>query len=119
MDTNGASLHVVAGLAGVAGIRGGFKSSTDHIQHLEIPRDIKREDVERAQRDCEILAERLRDHPEEMSALLRNLQEGDLTGAHEAVKKLGLREEDFVVEGGGALWMLVLLVGMLYATPAY
>lgn len=119
METNGARLHVVAGLAGVVGMRGDFRSISDHIQRLEIPRDIKREDAERAQRDCEILAARLRDHPEEMSALLRNLQEGNLTEAHETVKKLGLTEDDFVAEGGGALWMLILLVGMLYATPAY
>jgi hypothetical protein len=89
-----------------------------HSRKLDLPRHINREDISRAQRDCEILSEILEDKAHEVRSLLNDLLEGNTAGAKEKAKELGLSEDNFVGKGGGLAWLLVVVV-VLYATDAW
>jgi hypothetical protein len=105
-------------LTGFEQTKGGFAISTDYVRHLKLPTSIKAEDLQRAQKDCEILAGKIRSHPEEMSALLAAALRNDVAQAKELARKLGMTEEAFANEGGGFLWIVVIVV-LLIATDAY
>ena len=98
--------------------KGDFLVSTNLCRSLKLPEGLKAEDVQRVQRDCEILAGILRDNSEEASALLQNIIENKMERAKEISSKLGLTEEEFAKQGGGLMWLVVVVV-LLYATDAY
>ncbi len=104
-------------LTGFEQNKGGFLTSTNICRQLKLPEDFKVEDIHRAQRDCEMLAEVLRDNPEEVSALLRAVVSNKVDLSKKKLSKMGLTEKDFAKEGGGSMWLVVIAV-LLYATDA-
>jgi hypothetical protein len=90
----------------------------NHIAQLQVPQQFSPEDLQRAQRDCEILAQKLRDRPDEMTALLEGIVKNKGQGMRHELENLGLTEDQARAEGGGFLWLIVLVV-LLYSTDAY
>jgi hypothetical protein len=81
--------------------------STDHLTRLQLPNRMSRQDVRRMQRDFEILAEALREHPTEMANLLEAHFRMDTKTSRRLAYDLGLSEEAFKARGGGILWAVV------------
>lgn len=98
--------------------KGDFATSITYSRHLALPDKFELENVQRAQRDCEILGRILHSHPEDMSQLLELILKNDVAEAKQVASKLGLTEEDFTKQGGGFLWIVVIVV-VLIATNAY
>ncbi|MDP9372191.1 MAG: hypothetical protein M3Q65_06995 [Chloroflexota bacterium] len=95
-----------------------FATLLDNIGRLELPQQFSPEDLQRAQRDGEILAGKRRDSPTEMAALLTTIVQRKGHGTRQAVEQLGLTEEQVSAQGGGLMWLVVVAV-LLYATDAY
>jgi hypothetical protein len=89
-----------------------------HSKKIDLPHSFEPEDVSRAQKDCEILGEILRDRPEEVRALSNDLLQGNTRDAKQRARELGLSEDEFTSKGGG-IYALIILVVLLYATDAY
>lgn len=96
---------------GVAGIENGDRGP----KRFDFPETL---DLERAARDAEILAGKLRDEPDRLREVLQAVKGGDKRSAVRGLKELGMSEEDFEREGGGLFWLVVIVV-LLYATDAY
>jgi len=82
---------------------------------------ITRESIPVVQRDFEILAEKLRTNPEEVSVMMNALVSGKIREGLEWSEKIGLTEDDLKAAGGGLLWLAV-AVGVavfLYAKDAF
>jgi hypothetical protein len=89
-----------------------------HKRELELPQAFELEDIRRAQRDCEILSEKLQGNTDEIREFLNELLRGDTRDAKRRARELGLSVNDFVSRGGGIFWLIV-LAGVLYSTAAY
>ena len=94
---------------GVAGIDGDGPKRFEIGDHL---------DLERAARDAEILAAKLRENPEGITEVFHAVRRGDKKAAAAKLQELGMSEDDFKEQGGGLFWLVVLVV-VLYATDAY
>ena len=88
------------------------------LKKLDFPAAISEQDLAHAAKDALVLRERLISHSDEMQELLSAVLLGDTPKARDYVVKLRLREEDFLREEGGFLWLVVVVV-LLYATAAY
>ena len=111
-------LQGIVGITGLERQAGGFFTSKDRIGRIDIPTSFGPEDLQRAQRDCEILAEKLRDQPGEMASLLEAITHNKFDEAHRMIGQLRLTEQEFSSQGGGLYWLVVVGV-LLYATDAY
>ena len=105
-------------LTGLEQTKGGFSTSTDYVRHIKLPLKFEAEDVQRARKDCEILAKKLQADPERIVTLLAAAQGNDVTKAQQIAQEIGLTEEEFAKSGGGLMWLVVIAV-LLYATDAY
>jgi hypothetical protein len=95
-----------------------IERSGSKLRRQGIPKQFTPQDLRRAQRDCEILATKLRDNPEDMTALLDAVLQDRGQDAVRMIKELGLGEEEITAQGGGLFWLVVIAV-LLYATDAY
>jgi hypothetical protein len=111
-------LHVVAGLSGFDRGPIGLSAYKERIGNIEIPSHFAAEALQRAQRDCEILATLLKDQPREMVTLLEAITHHRFDEANQMIIDLGLSEGGLQAEGGGLYWLLIIAV-CLYATDAY
>jgi hypothetical protein len=96
----------------------GMVRFSEYSRQLDVPQRFKREHIQRAQKDCEILGEILRDKPDEAQSLLDDVLAGKIADAKKRAKELGLSEDNFISKGGGIFWIIVIVV-VLYATEAY
>jgi hypothetical protein len=112
------NLQAVVHLEGLKQTKGGFEISTDCVRRLEIPAEVTQLDIQRAQRDCEILGAMLRNNSKEALELISAIQRGKLDDAKRVARKIGLTEPEFSEQGGGLMWLVVIGV-LLYATDAF
>ena len=112
------AIQATVKLSGFAENKGGFTGFTDIARRLEIPTKFSPGDIKRAQRDCEILAEKLKNNPEEAAKLFQCIVDNKLDDARQLSRKLGIDEQEFLEKGGG-LWMLIILAVLLWGTDAW
>jgi hypothetical protein len=105
-------------LSGFEEARGDFTTSHSQCRGLRLPEHFTPEHIKRAQKDCEILGEKLRTHPAEVTAILDSILANKFDHARRMAHEIGISEESFVEQGGGLLWLVVVAV-LLYATDAY
>jgi hypothetical protein len=114
----GSKLQAVVQLMSVEEVKGDLATSTDYVRRLAVPTKFTKQDIERARKDCEILAGKLQGHSDDMVTLLNAISEGRVEDAKQKARELGLEEHEFVAQGGGLMWLVVIAV-LLYATNAY
>ena len=110
------------GIAGATKPLGGLGLSMDRVVNLELPEAFTTKDMARMQKDLEVMAGKLRDHPEDMRVLLHACVNNDLENARSIAAKHGISEKEFSKAGGGLLWLVVGAVALgvlLYPTKAY
>lgn len=112
------AIQATVKLSGFTKSKGGFTTFTDLARRLEIPTQFHSDDIKRAQRDCEILAEKLKNNPKEAAKLFQCIVDNKLDDARQLSKKLGIDEQEFLEKGGGLMWLVVIVV-VLYATDAW
>ncbi|MCX5382728.1 hypothetical protein [Streptomyces sp. NBC_00083] len=88
----------------------GFTTSAEHVNHVRLPSRFAPEDIRRALRDYELLADTLRTHPVEMAELLEAHARKDGAASRAVAARLGISEESFEAEGGGIVWGVVVAV---------
>ena len=114
--------HGVIGLTGASVKKiGGFSVSNDHIVRLEMPQTFKGEGIQRAINDLDILSKIFSEHPEESGELFDAVMQNRMADAMKIVDQIGLREENFIKDGGGCAWLVAVAVGVaivLYASDA-
>jgi hypothetical protein len=101
------TVHGTVGLAGFSHTTEGFKVAKDRIFRIALPKGFSPEDIERMQRDFEILAGILQKHPEEIGALLEASMQDNVLEAFRIAQEIGLTEKEFESKGGGIIWQLV------------
>jgi|HubBroStandDraft_6_1064221.scaffolds.fasta_scaffold270016_1 hypothetical protein len=103
-------MNIVVGLADVSSRSvGSFNLSIDQLVRIAVPESFGAPEVAKVRRDCEILLERIKGHPEGFQDLVKLANSGDLSAVHALAKKLKLTEPDFAKEGGGCIFLLVCL----------
>jgi hypothetical protein len=90
-----------------------------HTGRLEFPSDFPLDGIRRAQVDAEILANRLRENPEAVRALLNAFMTGQNADAQRLIRELNLTESDFQEQGGGFFWIVVIAGVLCCASSAY
>lgn len=105
-------------LSGFAESKGGFPVFTDITRRLEIPTRFHVDDIKRVQKDCEILAEKLKSNPKEAAELFQCIVDNKHNEARTLSRKLGIEEQEFLEKDGGLMWLLVIAI-LLYSTNAY
>lgn len=105
-------------LSGVPSSKGGFDILSDVERHIDLPRQFGPAELERCRNDCELLSGKLGADPALSLELLEALRSHDLAHARRVAHQLGIVEEHFQAEGGGLIWLVVVVV-LLYATDAF
>jgi hypothetical protein len=90
-----------------------------HSGRLEIPREFPSEGIARAQVDAEILAQKLRENPEEMRQLVDAVIGGRGPEVQRLMSELAVAESDFQAAGGGIFWAIVIVGVLCCAGAAY
>jgi hypothetical protein len=85
--------------------------SGDRIARLQLPESLTAEHLNVAQKDLELLAEIMRQYPDEFLALQNAVLEHDFRSARQLGEKIGLNEEAFVAREGG-VWVLVAVIAI-------
>jgi hypothetical protein len=98
---------LVLGIVSFSHDKAGLAMSTDHVTRVQLPNRLSTEDVQRMQKDYELLASVLRDHPEEMKNLFEAHSQKDIKSARRIAGTLGISEESFKAQGGGVIWAIV------------
>jgi hypothetical protein len=65
-------------------------------------------EVQKALADSQIISALLREHPEEMAAIVNAMLAGRTDVARQAAFRIGLTEAAFQQQGGGMLWWLAI-----------
>lgn len=112
------AIQATVKLSGFAESKGGFPVFTDIARRLEIPAQFHLDDIKRVQKDCEILAEKLKRNPEEAAELFQLIVDNKHNEARKLSRKLGIDEQEFLEKEGGLIWLVVVVI-LLYATDAY
>ena len=105
-------------LTGLEQTKGGFSIFADQVRHLKLPQDFAIGDIQKAQRDCEILGKILQSNSKDVHVILSYLLQNDIESAKKVCRQIGITEGDFVNQGGGLMWLVVIVV-LLYAADAY
>jgi hypothetical protein len=111
-------------MIGVRGLNqhvGEYSVSADVNFGLPLSAKWTSETIMTAQRDFEIIAAKLKDHPNEVADMMDALAAGNMKEGVETLKKIGLTESDLKAAGGGLPWVAI-AVGVaifLYATDAW
>jgi hypothetical protein len=109
------NLHAALGLTGFKTASGGFNISSASTHQIEMPEHFNVDDVRKMQRDCEILAQIAREHPEAMAEMQNAVLNHNFHHAKKIAKKIGLDEDRFIALGGG-FWAAVvacIMIGVL------
>lgn len=112
------TIQATVKLSGFAGNKGGFSVLADLARQMDIPKQFHLDDIKRAQRDCEILAEKLKNNPKEAMELFQSIVDNKIDDARRLSGKIGIDEQKFIDQGGGLMWLVVVVV-LLYATDAW
>jgi len=115
------STRITFGITELEGRLGSFETASDLTLKVRTPASFKVSDMKRMRRDCEILKQKLEDHPEEMCELLSLVVNGRMEDAQATAKRLDFDEDDFTAKEGGLLWLAVAvaLAILLWPKKAY
>jgi hypothetical protein len=80
---------------------GGLSTFQDIIYQIVIPHSFSGKEVGIAQRDFEILAEMMKDHPDKVQDMIQSVLSGNAARARTTGSELGLDEAKFIAKGGG------------------
>jgi hypothetical protein len=80
------AIQATVKLSGFAESKGGFTTFTDLTRRLEIPTQFPSDGIKRAQRDCEILAEKLKNNPKKAAELFQCIVDNKLDDARQLSK---------------------------------
>jgi len=97
-------LEMVFGLRGLQRSIRGRSWSMDPMFRAPWPEKLSRDDLHAAHMDFDLLAQKFREHPDQMLAIQDALVERDFYLATELAAKIGLTEDDFEKRGGGCLY---------------
>ena len=97
----------VIGMEGFVNKVAGLSVTKNLVSRVDLPATF---DLGKAATDCDVLAKFLREHPQDMQAILQACAKNDLVTASAAAKKIGFSEEAFVSAGGGLLHLILILV---------
>ena len=119
-------VHAVVGLSGLSVERGGYSVQHDQILKLPLPSAYTQDRCERIRRDFEILAEVVAQYPDEFSRLHDAAMRSDFQTASQIAGQIGLTEDRFLHQGGGALEvaagvaivLLIVVLGSSRPSPA-
>lgn len=96
-------VHAVVGLSGLTVERGGYSVQHDQILKVPLPAAYERDRCDRIRRDFDILAEVVGQYPDEFSRLHEAAMRSDFQTASQIARQIGLTEDRFLHQGGGAL----------------
>jgi hypothetical protein len=99
----------------------GLSTAGERLLRLYMPTEMSDEAVSRLTRDCEILLATVKKSPEDMRKLLEAVAGGRFGTADRLARSLRLSEAEFVREGGGLIWLVVIGVAaaiLLYSGDA-
>ena len=94
--------QVVISLSGSDAEVDGVKFSREQVFRAELPRSVSRQDIQVMRRDLELLAQIAEQHPDDFTALHNAVLRQDFGTANRLARKIGLSEEQFAAQGGGA-----------------
>ena len=76
-------------------------------------------EIRKALADSEMITTLMREHPEEMTAMVNHVLAGEMQAAKKLAEQIGLTEEAFQKQGGGILfWIAIAFVGGAILTCA-
>lgn len=90
----------------------------EKISQLRLPQEVSAADLIVAARDAEIIGDRIRSQPEKMQHLANAILKGEREVFDSLLTEVRLTESDVVKDGGGLIWLVVVVV-LLYSTDAY
>jgi hypothetical protein len=102
-------VRIVTGLTGIQISGSGLKMSSDTIVTTDIPDKISDRDIQRMERDLELLSRIIKRYPEEIKDIFYETKQNNLARANRIAKRIGLTEGDFIRKGGGQTWVGVLI----------
>jgi len=102
-------MNITASLNEIPTQSGSLKASLDRAIRIAAPQSFTDKDLVKLRRDCEIILDRAKTHPEKMQAMMKLVFAGDISGAQKIARELKLTEADFEKEGGGC-WILLIWV---------
>jgi hypothetical protein len=106
-------MNIVVGLTDILSSAGSFKTSVDNVVRIAAPKVFTAKDITKLRRDCELLLDRVQKNPAKIQMIMKLGLSGDTQGIADLAKDLKLREEDFEKEGGGWIWVIVILAILL------
>jgi hypothetical protein len=112
-------MNVTASLTDIGSKSGSLNTSIDHAIRIAAPKSFTDKDLAKLRRDCEIILDRIKNHPDKMQAMMKLVFSGDLSGAQRLAKELKLAEADFEKEGGGCFILLCLICISALMTASY
>ncbi|MFC8393628.1 hypothetical protein [Streptomyces sp. NPDC057238] len=101
------TLTLICGAVGFERDQHGLTMTSDHVNRVQVPTRFSPEDIQRIQRDYELLAGMFRDHPGEMAQMLEAHARKDFEASRSMATALGYSEKYFEDEGGGIFWGVV------------
>jgi hypothetical protein len=104
--------NAIVGLSGLASRSGGYLLNAERVIRIELPESYDVDRMKRLQKDFELLAGMIADHPDEMAALQNAVLGQDQARARAIAVKVGLDEDKIVARGGGA-WAAVGAIAIL------
>ena len=121
--TDSNSLHAVVALEGLKQLVGDVSTGSDITIRLPLTSLISSNDLKMAERDCELLLQKLRQYPKEIAAIFDCVSKSDVKEAVQIARKIGFTETEFKNAGGDMMAFLVAgLVGLaivLWASDAF
>lgn len=120
--TNPAGPRARVSLEGLQQSSGSAAVESNVAIHFPVNVAVNSSNLGVAQRDCEMLLEKMRTHPDEFAQLFDTVAASDLRRAVRIAQSIGITEDDFQREGGGFLPVLVgaavVLAVVLWASDA-
>jgi hypothetical protein len=117
--------QVVISLSGSDTEVDGVKISREQVFRAELPRSVSRQDIQVMRRDLELLAQIAEQHPDDFTDLHNAVLRQDFGTANRLAKKVGLSEEQFAAQDGGAAKvaiaggiLLVLVIVVVLSGPS-
>lgn len=110
--THPSSTEAVFGFTGLQTTLGGLVVSRDLLTRIGMPASLTYEQLIRARRDAEIVLQAMYSHPEAVTLVVNAVLTGDVAFAREQAERLGLAEASMVDQGGGYLWLVVVVIAI-------
>jgi hypothetical protein len=99
-------VQAIVGLTGLTSNSGGYTLHGERVIRIELPESYDAERMKRLQKDFELIAGMIEQHPDDIAALHNAVLQQDSKRAGEIAAKVGLDEGKIVAQGGGA-WAAV------------